>query len=369
METDAQTVGSEIVRIQREARFADTSVEEWGERLAQFIGAQPDVLGQVRVSDVRQVGTAAGGSNGTLLFHAAWTTAAGTQTRDLVLRFLPMKGLFHAYDVAGQFNLQRALEGTDVPAPPQLWLDQDGQYLTRPGYVMGQMRGAGPPMAWMTSGIIAEATPDARRAMTTSYVHTLAKLHALDWRALGLQWLENRASGARPHEREINWYWDALAWTGARDYVDQLAPVRAWLIANEPTDVAPVVCHGDANLGNYLFDDAQVSAVVDWEMAFLGAPECDLSFLAIGNDILQGDVAPLDGALTYEQMKAEYERVTGRPLRHIAYFELFTAFRVAVINVLAMQHFPPEILQNFMPVLERGPRACLDRARALGVSA
>jgi len=45
--------------------------------------------------------------------------------------------------------------------------------------------------------------------------------------------------------------------------------VRTWLIRNEPTDLATVICHGDANLGNYLFDDEQVSAVVDWEMAFL----------------------------------------------------------------------------------------------------
>jgi len=150
------------------------------------------------VWDVRQVGTAAGGSNGTLLFRAAFTTAAGAQERELVLRFLPVEGLFHAYDVAGQFNLQRALEGAGVPAPPQLWLDSEGRHLQRPGYVMAMVRGVGPPMTWMTSGVIAEATPDGRRRMTTSYVHTLAKLHALDWRALGLEWLEKRAEGRVP---------------------------------------------------------------------------------------------------------------------------------------------------------------------------
>jgi len=367
MATDAETIGSEIVRIQRQARFADISEREWGRRLEHLIADQADVVGDVRVWDVRQVGTAAGGSNGTLLFRAAFTTAAGAQERELVLRFLPVEGLFHAYDVAGQFNLQRALEGAGVPAPPQLWLDSEGRHLQRPGYVMAMVRGVGPPMTWMTSGVIAEATPDGRRRMTTSYVHTLAKLHALDWRALGLEWLEKRAEGARPIEREVNWYWDSLIWSGVPGFVDDLAPVRTWLIRNEPTDLATVICHGDANLGNYLFDDEQVSAVVDWEMAFLGAPECDLTFLAAGNEILQGDVTPLEGALTYPEMKAEYERVSGRPLRHMAYFELFTAFRIAVINVLAMKHFPPEVLQSFMPVLQLGPRICLERARALGI--
>jgi hypothetical protein len=50
------------------------------------------------------------------------------------------------------------------------------------------------------------------------------------------------------------------------------------------------------------------------------------------------------------------------------YFELFTALRLAVINVLAMQHFPPEVLAAYLPILQRGPQLCLERARAMGIS-
>lgn len=363
---DADTAGSEIVRIQREARFADTSTDEWAQRLTRFIGAQPEVSGGVLVRDVRQVSTAAGGSNGTLLFHADYRTAEGPQSRDLVLRFLPVKGLFEKYDVAAQFNLQRALEGTAVPVPPQLWLDEAGEYLERPGYVMAQVRGASPPMTWMTSGIIKDASPGDRARMFSSFIEHLAKIHAVDWRAAGLQWMEDRAAGSRPMEREANWYGDALRWSGVQKYIDMLAPVQAWLIDNEPIDVDTVVCHGDANLGNYLFENAEVTAVVDWEMSFLGAPECEVCYLMIGDQMVQSDVAPLEGVPDYEAFKREYERVSGRTLKHMPYFEVHTFFRVAVINVLAMAHFPPEILQNFMPILERGPRLCVERARALG---
>lgn len=363
---DANTAGSEIVRIQREARFADTSSEEWARRLTVFIGAQSEVTGAVAVRDVRQVSTAAGGSNGTLLFHADYHTAEGPQSRDLVLRFLPVTGLFEKYDVAAQFNLQRALEDTPVPVPPQLWLDAEGAYLERPGYVMAQVCGASPPMTWMTSGIIQEASPAERRRMFSSFIQNLATLHAVDWRAAGLGWMEGRARGARPMEREVNWYADALTWSKIQPYIDQLAPVRAWLIENEPTDVDTVICHGDANLGNYLFENAEVSAVVDWEMSFLGAPECDVCFLMIGDQMIQGDVPPLEGVPDYAAFKAEYERVSGRTLKHMPYFELATLYRVAVINVLAMAHFPPEVLENFMPILERGPALCLKQARALG---
>ena len=131
-ELDVDQIGAAIVKHQRGARFAETTPDQWGDRLMQFIGAQAGVS-DVRVANVREVGTAAGGSNGTLLFEASWTEDGEPRSSGLVLRFMPTRGLFHAYDVTAQFNLQRALEATDVPVPPQIWLDPDGNLLGRPG--------------------------------------------------------------------------------------------------------------------------------------------------------------------------------------------------------------------------------------------
>jgi hypothetical protein len=39
---------------------------------------------------------------------------------------------------------------------------------------------------------------------------------------------------------------------------------------------------------------------------------------------------------------------------------------LAVINVLAMKHFPPEQIAAFLPVLRRGPELCVARAIAIG---
>lgn len=366
---DADELGSEIVAIQRRARFAEISTDEWSSRLHNLISAQPEVMGDVAVENVRQVGTAAGGSNGTLLFEARYRTAHGLQEKALVLRFLPVKGLFHRYDVRGQFELQRALSKTDVRVPLQVWLDEYGKWLERPGYIMEQVAGVSPPMTWMTSGVLAEAPPAMRRQMVLEYIHALARIHAVDWRALGLQWLEGRAAGTRPVQREVNWYRDALKWSGHERYVEELEPVARLLIDMEPADVDTVLCHGDANLGNYMFDGGRITAVVDWEMAFLGTPECDLSYLEIGDSILQGKTLRPEGVLTHAEMQAEYERVSGRKLRHMPYFLLFTSYRIAVINVLAMKHFPPDVLAAFMPVLESGPSLCLARAAVFRASA
>lgn len=366
MDSDAISAG--IVSIQRTARFGATTPGEWAGRLVALVSAQGVDFRDVKVSNVRQVGTAAGGSNGTLLFDVEYDAGGELVRRSLVLRFLPEKGLFHRYDVTAQFRLQQALAGAGMPVPGQLWLDAAGAYLGTPGYVMEQVSGVSTPMAWMTSGIIADAAPADRRKMSHGYVRALAQLHAVDWRRAGLDWLQERATGARPIERETNWYWDALIWCDDAHHAAMLAPVRDWLIANEPADVDVVVCHGDANFGNYLYDGVEVSAVVDWEMAFLGAPECDISFLKVGDAILLDGVPWPEGVATYDEMRTEYERVSGRKLRHMDYFELFSAFRLAVINVLAMKHFPPEQMAVFLPVLRRGPDLCVARAAALGVA-
>lgn len=364
---DVTQASDQIVQISRKARFADTTTDEWAERLTRLMAAQPDVRNPI-VSNVRPVGTAAGGSNGTLLFSATYDAHEGRVEKSLVLRFLPAQGLFHRYEVREQFLLQRALERSEVPVAAQLWLDEEGAYLTRPGYVMEQREGQSSAMAWMTDGIIAEASPVERREMSLNYVRSLAAIHAVDWRGAGLQWLENRAAGSKPTEREVNWYWDALIWSGDEEYKDRFGVVRDWLIANEPTDVDTVLCHGDANFGNYLYKGTQVSAVLDWEMAFLGAPEADITFLKVGDSILLSEVEFPKGVLSYDEMRAEYERISGRTLKHIDYFELFSIFRLGIINVLAMKHFPAEMLQALMPVFKRGPDLCFEKAASMGVA-
>lgn len=363
---DVTETSKQIVQLSRNARFADTTMAEWTDRLTRLMEAQPG-LSDPLVTDVRPVGTAAGGSNGTLLFNASWTSPNGIERSGLVLRFLPAEGLFHDYNLSAQFKMQSALHETSLPVPKQLWLDAEGKYLVRPGYVMEQCDGSSPAMAWMTDGIIAEASPDERHLMSRNYVRMLAQIHSLDWRAIGLQWLEGRAKGSKPIEREVNWYWDAILWSGDEQYKGRLSAVRDWLIANEPADIDVVLCHGDANLGNYLFKGTEISAVLDWEMAFLGAPEADMVFLAVGDRILMDGLPRPEGVLSPTEMYAEYERCTGRKLKNLSYFELFTYYRLAVINVLCMKHFSQEVLEALLPVMVRGPELCFETARSMGI--
>jgi aminoglycoside phosphotransferase (APT) family kinase protein len=365
--SEVAEIGAGIVRHSRKARFAGTSAEAWRERIANLISSQSNVIGDVSVSDVRQVGEAAGGSNGTLLFNASYETSGGEKRGGYVLRFLPAAGLFHEYRLDVQFRLQSTLYDMGFPVPGQCWIDAEGKYLVRPGYVMEQVPGTSPPMVWKATGVIAEAALEERRAMVDSFISSLVSLHQLDWQGAGLTWLEQRASGSKPIEREVNWYTDALRWSENEDYINTLEPVAQWLIDNEPDDLEVVLCHGDCNLGNYMFDAAAVSAVIDWEMAFLGSPECDLTFFELGSEIIGDDVPLPEGVPSYAEIFEQYERLSGRKLRHMDYFALFSSYRLAVINVLCMTHFPPEVLEALMPTLQKGPALCLQRAKVMGI--
>ena len=93
------------------------------------------------------------------------------------------------------------------------------------------------------------------------------------------------------------------------------------------------LCWGDSRLPNMMFRDDRVAAVLDWEMAFLGDPEADLGwwcFLDWANN--EGYGGPhLDGIPGKEETLARYAELTGHPVEHAHWHEVFAAFRYGVI--------------------------------------
>src|SRR3546814_3121647 len=55
-----------------------------------------------------------------------------------------------------------------------------------------------------------------------------------------------------------------------------------WLEANIPTNMpTPVIVHGDAGPGNFLFEGEQVTALLDWELVHYGDQMADLAMLCL----------------------------------------------------------------------------------------
>jgi aminoglycoside phosphotransferase (APT) family kinase protein len=66
----------------------------------------------------------------------------------------------------------------------------------------------------------------------------------------------------------------------------------------EPTGRPPCIVHGDFRIGNMLYDEAGLTAVLDWEGVHIGEPEEDISWLCArvwrfgSNELEAGGIAP-----------------------------------------------------------------------------
>lgn len=369
LENVSDELSRQIIETSRRFRMGSTTMDEWTARINRMLHAQPDIQCPFEVQNVRAPQGIAGASNGTLFLEIEFRRPDGTVTLPYVFRFAPVEQLFHVYDFDGQVRIQRSLREAGIPIPAQCWEDIKGRYLGTPGYIMERGSGRAAPGAWIKEGVIAEALPDMRRRLVMSFVETLAQIHAVDWRRWGLSFLLDRAEGDGLIEREVNWYWDGVNWAGEQEAIDRLGNVREWLIANQPPITRPTLCHGDSNFTNCLFDGDHVSAMLDWEMAFIGTPQCDLTYLMVA----MGALSPTypEGVPTNEEMIAQYERITGVPLTDVDYYMVFTRFRLMMTLFLGMRtkvNLPDDARAAHRQRLDAMVEETIRLARSLGMS-
>src|SRR5690606_16424381 len=104
-----------------------------------------------------------------------------------------------------------------------------------------------------------EAGPEGS---SPAYTDTVAAIHALDWRALGLDFLGVPPSPGAALATEL----DAIAARRRRFAPADplLADAEAALRTAIPEEGRLALCQGDINVFNYLFRQRRVVAVVDW---------------------------------------------------------------------------------------------------------
>jgi aminoglycoside phosphotransferase (APT) family kinase protein len=278
-----------------------------------------------------------GFSGETLLFEAEWTAGGGRVREPLVARVAPTAyRLFPEPRFEDECRLMRILDReTDVPLPAVRWFEASAEPLGAPFVVMeqvaGQVPGDLPP--YHADGWVVAAAPEERARMWWSALDVLARIHRLDVDALGLGFVDRPELGRTGLDQQLGYYERFLDWAGAGELPDAREAL-AWLRANQPGEPAPpCLLWGDARIGNVIFRDYEPRAVLDWEMVTLGQPEVDLAwFLFFDRHHSEGSATPrLAGFPSPEATVARYERLLGRPMRDLPYYEVFAAFRFAVI--------------------------------------
>ena len=207
---------------------------------------------------------------------------------------------------------------------------------------MEYIQGKVPPPSFYSNGVLYEATVEERRQIVSDIIAELSHIHSVDWRSCGLGFLEQRGNGSNAIERDLDWQWNAMLW-GCPESEQELAPIRQWLLANQPKDLSPVLNHGDTSLHNYMFRDNRLVAVLDWELAFLGNRANDISFQVFGYQALGVGQEPMAGIPTEREWREEYEEISKRKLSDWDYYFLITVFKIQIDMLLTFRHASPEL--------------------------
>ncbi|MGH6900051.1 MAG: phosphotransferase family protein [Geminicoccaceae bacterium] len=251
---------------------------------------------------------------------------------DVILRKQPAGELLpSAHAVDREFRVQSALAATDVPVPRMLHLCEDRAVIGTLFYVMAALDGR-----VVHDSAIPNATPAARAAMYDAMNDVLARLHQVDWRAVGL---EGFGKPGNYFARQIaRW---TRAWHASRTReIPELDLLVEWLPAHVPPDDETTIVHGDFRLGNLMFHprEPRVIALLDWELSTLGHPLADLAYncllwhssRAMYYGIEDVDHAAL-GIPSRDAYVARYCARTGRSEGITPFHLAFACFRFAVI--------------------------------------
>jgi aminoglycoside phosphotransferase (APT) family kinase protein len=298
-----------------------------------------------------------------------------TPTAAYVLRRKPPgQVLAGAHAVDREARILSALGATGFPVAHIHGLCTDDSVIGSWFYVMKMVEGR---IFW--DATFPDVARDQRPAYFDAMNATIARLHGLDYRALGL---EDYGRPGNYFARQIGrWSKQYLADGDAGRDPDMDALV-AWLPANIPDGDESSIVHGDFRCDNMIFHptEPRVIAVLDWELSTLGHPLADFAYHAMMYQMPPHIVAGLAGAdLAALNIPSEADYVaaycarTGRDgIANWDFYIAFNYFRLAaifhgikgrVIRGTAASEHARERAQSF-PLLAKLAHRSMQKCRA-----
>ena len=250
---------------------------------------------------------------------------------DYVLRRKPFGQLLpSAHAVDREYRLISALHPLGFPVPKPLALCTDPEVIGAIFYVMELANGRA-----YTNGALPEFEPPARRSMYEQLVDTLADLHNIDPVAAGLG---DFGKPGNYFERQVA-RWAKQYRDSQTDELPEMERLIDYLPSSVPEQSRTSIVHGDYRIDNVLFDDGALSAVLDWELATIGDPVADFSYLAMqwmmpadGSAGLAGLDLQALGIPTLDKIVERYSARSGVPVAaRLDWYFAYNLFRLAGI--------------------------------------
>ena len=240
----------------------------------------------------------------------------------------PGKLLPSAHAVDREFRVISALHPTGFPVARPYGLCVDEAVIGTMFYVMEMVEGR---VLWDQS--LPAYAPAERHAIHMAALRTLAALHTTDYRAIGLEGF------GRPGNymlRQID-RWTKQYKASETQHLDTIERLIEWLPKTAPEDDQTTIVHADYRLDNMVMHatEPRVAAVLDWELATLGNPLADFTYVLM--QWVNGTISTIPdleahGIPTMEEYVEEYCRLTGREgLPDLNWFFAYNAFRLAGI--------------------------------------
>jgi aminoglycoside phosphotransferase (APT) family kinase protein len=237
-----------------------------------------------------------------------------------------------AHDVLREARVLAALAGR-ARVPPVLAVCEDPAVIGAPFYVMRKVEGH------VVTRTIPSALdrPDDRRRMGEELVDALVEVHAVDWRAAGLEGFGKPTGYLERQVRRFLGLWEH----NRTRAIPAVESVGEWLRSHMPESGPATVVHGDYRLGNTMMAPdapARMVAIFDWEMATIGDPLADVGYMCTlwvdrndpPNLFELSKVTREEGFPLREELIARYEDRSGRSMTDIRWYRTLALWKSIV---------------------------------------
>ena len=182
--------------------------------------------------------------------------------------------------------------------------------------------------------------PDERRRIAEELIDALVEIHAVDWRAAGLEGFGKPTGYLERQLRRFCGLWEHQQ--DARDPRRANAWRSGWPNTS-PSPAPPRSCTGttaSATRCSPPTSPARLTAVLDWEMATIGDPLADLGYMCMvwgqaddppgGIRDSLGAVTKAEGFPTRAELIARYEERTGRSMSDLRWYVTLAVWKMTV---------------------------------------
>jgi aminoglycoside phosphotransferase (APT) family kinase protein len=171
-----------------------------------------------------------------------------------------------------EFEILRRLHPTDIPVAEPYWYETDPDVL---GFAPFYFREVVPGSA-QSKPLFAPGAEEQRRSLGRQVVTQLARLHTLDWEALGFdEFMSAPAGPADAHTHALD-HWESFYRAHAVEPRPMIHEVfgRIRRLEVPPPDRVSLTW-GDVGIGQFIYEGDRLTALTDFEMAGLGDPMMD----------------------------------------------------------------------------------------------